>query len=339
MKGNDIDKRKIAFVDYETESNARFALETLNGFKFSVNDKGIFIKFSDNNKTGENQSGKPKNNKYLNRKRTNSESPESDKEKFRKKKYDDFSNSSVKKDDFERRSAGSYQNNSFNNNNHFSNKPQSKQFTPTPSQNNFNTNQTNNTNNDVTNNNGNLNVLTDFVNILQNAQALNLFGNLAGVPVTSTTQPNESINQNQNLNNFGNLLGTLATSLATPTQQNNVNSSNNNNNSGGSLLKFDNDMKKIMEFPKNATNIVYVEGFPYETSEREISHIFRPFPGFLSVRLITREKNGEKTLICFADFENIYQSTICIYTLQGYRFDKNDLVGLHFSYGVNKQKK
>ena len=34
MKGNDIDKRKIAFVDYESDSNARFALETLNGFKF-----------------------------------------------------------------------------------------------------------------------------------------------------------------------------------------------------------------------------------------------------------------------------------------------------------------
>ena len=105
------------------------------------------------------------------------------------------------------------------------------------------------------------------------------------------------------------------------------------------LIKYDNELKKLMNFPKNATDIVYVEGFPYETSEREICHIFRPFTGFQSVRLITREKNGEKTLICFADFENVYQSTICIYTLQGYRFDKNDLVGLHFSYGVNKQKK
>ena len=42
---------------------------------------------------------------------------------------------------------------------------------------------------------------------------------------------------------------------------------------------------------------------------------------------------------CFADFENVIQSTICINTLQGYRFDKNDLVGLHCSYGISKNKK
>jgi hypothetical protein len=33
------------------------------------------------------------------------------------------------------------------------------------------------------------------------------------------------------------------------------------------------------------------------------------------------------------------QSTICINTLQGYRFSKDDLIGLHFSYGVTKGKK
>ena len=33
--------------------------------------------------------------------------------------------------------------------------------------------------------------------------------------------------------------------------------------------------------------------------------IFRPFPGFKSVRLIHREKKpGEKVILCFADFEN-----------------------------------
>lgn len=90
---------------------------------------------------------------------------------------------------------------------------------------------------------------------------------------------------------------------------------------------------------RSATNIVYVEGMPYGTNEREVSHLFRPFPGFQSVRLITRVKDGEKTLLCFADFENVIQSTICINTLQGYRFDKSDLVGLHFSYGVSKYKK
>ena len=105
-----------------------------------------------------------------------------------------------------------------------------------------------------------------------------------------------------------------------------------------SFFKFDDYFKKNMEFKRNATNIVYVEGLPNGSSDREVAHMFRPFPGFKSVRLITREKNGEKSIICFADFENVIQSTVCINTLQGYRFDKNDLVGLHFSYGVNKNK-
>lgn len=330
MKGNDIDKRKIAFVDYETESNARFALETLNGFKFSVNDKGIFIKFSDNNKNGENQSGKPKQNRYLNKKRNNSKSPESDREKYRKKRFDDNYNNSIgKKEDFDRRS-NNYQNNNFSNT-----KSSNKTYNQSTPQNTFNSNLPNS--NETSNNN--LNVLSDFVNILQNAQALNLFGNLGNLPGgNNNNPPNDNMNQSLNLNNFGNLLGTLASTMANTSQQP-CNSNINNNNNTNMLQKYDNELKKIMDFPKNATNIVYVEGFPYETSEREISHIFRPFSGFLSVRLITREKNGEKTLICFADFENVFQSTICIYTLQGYRFDKNDLVGLHFSYGVNKQKK
>jgi hypothetical protein len=45
--------------------------------------------------------------------------------------------------------------------------------------------------------------------------------------------------------------------------------------------------------------------------------IFRPFPGFKTVRLIPREKkNGERVIFCFADFENTYQTTLVINTLQ-----------------------
>ena len=183
----------------------------------------------------------------------------------------------------------------------------------------------------------NLNVLNDFVNIIQNAHVLNLLGNFSNSG-SNINNINSSNNDNlvSSIGNFTNILGNLSTTI--PNNQNNS-SLNITNNFSNIINKYDNDLKKLMEFSKNVTNIVYVEGFPFETSEREISHIFRPFPGFLSVRLITREKNGEKTIICFADFENVYQSSICIYTLQGYRFDKNDLVGLHFSYGVNKQKK
>jgi len=76
----------------------------------------------------------------------------------------------------------------------------------------------------------------------------------------------------------------------------------------------------IMPIPKNATNTVYVEGIPLDATEREVARnylsyliysfhvdIFRPFPGFKSVRLIPREKRpGEKVIFCFADFENAF---------------------------------
>jgi len=37
-------------------------------------------------------------------------------------------------------------------------------------------------------------------------------------------------------------------------------------------------------------------------------------------------------LLCFVDFENNLQSTIAMNTLQGYRFDKHDKIGLKISY-------
>lgn len=81
-----------------------------------------------------------------------------------------------------------------------------------------------------------------------------------------------------------------------------------------------------MPIPKNAANTVYVEGIPLDASEREVARnsfysltfldIFRPFPGFKSVRLIHREKKpGEKVILCFADFENPFQTTLVINTL------------------------
>ena len=60
-----------------------------------------------------------------------------------------------------------------------------------------------------------------------------------------------------------------------------------------------------------------------------ILDIFRPFKGYKSVRLIPRDKGYEgKVLFCFADFENPMQTTVVINTLQGYRFDKDDIWGL-----------
>ena len=44
------DKSKIAFIDFENEKYANFAKEYLQGFKFTNEDKGIIIKFSENSR-------------------------------------------------------------------------------------------------------------------------------------------------------------------------------------------------------------------------------------------------------------------------------------------------
>ncbi|KAL4510132.1 hypothetical protein ABPG72_010325 [Tetrahymena utriculariae] len=74
-------------------------------------------------------------------------------------------------------------------------------------------------------------------------------------------------------------------------------------------------------------------GVPIDSNEREVSHIFRPFPGFQAVRLIRkRTQAGREFYFCFVDFESALQSTIALKTLQGYRFDKKDTQGLKISY-------
>ena len=53
------------------------------------------------------------------------------------------------------------------------------------------------------------------------------------------------------------------------------------------------------------------------------------------MRLVPREtKDGKKVHFAFADFENTSQTTMVIETLQGYRFDRDDIMGLQFSYAV-----
>lgn len=81
---------------------------------------------------------------------------------------------------------------------------------------------------------------------------------------------------------------------------------------GGSQLKILQHIQAmfgqdVFNVPKNATNTIYVEGIPIDSTEREVSHIFRPFRGFKSVRLIPREISpDERVILCFADFENSF---------------------------------
>ncbi|CAN0462969.1 unnamed protein product, partial [Hapterophycus canaliculatus] len=66
--------------------------------------------------------------------------------------------------------------------------------------------------------------------------------------------------------------------------------------------------------PNDAHHTLYVEGIPGDVSERELAHIFRPFPGYISLRL--RAKGGRSLgttsssasagAICFVEFESGY---------------------------------
>jgi len=398
------DKRKIAFIDYETDNDAKFALETLQGFRFSQEDRGLIIKISDNTKSGLTQSSVKggrveRNRRMLNNKKSRDDSSYSSDREDRDHgdnrhgyKRRDKSESSERYSILGTNNSGNYGNLNIsnqtptNNNKYSSDKAthfnQSKslqggsinenstinsttihnfpinQAALNPNPNlldiinmitSINPNSANqNTNkpytlpeipssNPITNQSEPLNPINNIFECLQNLQTVQLLTSLASgnsnslipqnnpqeifSPVLPASMPNTS-NYNQTISKTDQVPNKTSTS------------SNFSNN----FFKYDEAFNDRLKFKKNATNIVYVEGLPLNTTEREVAHIFRPFQGFKSVRLVFRDKNGEKSIICFADFENVIQSTICINTLQGYRFDKNDLIGLHFSYGVTKHK-
>ena len=279
------DKARIAFIDFEDEKNANFAKETLQGFKFTNEDKGIIIKFSENSRFSKlnkfDRKNNNKNNKeknYRGRKRIRS---------LRKERTKNNNNIN--------------QNDKINNQN------------------------LNNNNNDINNQ------LESLVN-----------NPLIKLIEQSNQNSNNQLYQNQTPQNqlLKNL--TLLANVQNTNFNNNIQNNNLNINSDpldNLISKYEKEFSNFEPLKNKATNIVYVEGIPIDAKEREVAHIFRPFPGYRSLRLIEKEKNGENTILCFADFENVIQSTICINTLQGYRFDKNDLVGLHCSYGVSKNKK
>lgn len=74
-----------------------------------------------------------------------------------------------------------------------------------------------------------------------------------------------------------------------------------------------------LRLPGDAHHTLYVEGIPGDASERELAHIFRPFPGYISLRL--RAKGGRNVgtssvtldAICFVEFESSYHVSGIIY--------------------------
>lgn len=119
--------------------------------------------------------------------------------------------------------------------------------------------------------------------------------------------------------------------------------------------------------PPNARKTLYVENIPADANEREVSRIFffftfsfftfyfhfcnkymynlitiidifRPYPGFIRVRLIPKESNDKKFFLCFVDFDNEYNSTKALNGLNGYVFDvKNGhTISIQYARGTNK---
>jgi hypothetical protein len=352
------DKRTIAFIDYQTEQDAKCARETLQGFKFSAQDKGLIIKISDNTKGGQSQNFYNKNtsstqNRNLTRKRNRSNSSSMSRGENNNMNGVVTSSSSqqqqqqVVTQQQQQQAAqppSTQQQQQIELNNILSTLSSTQQQQPHLLQHGYHNPLFTNPN---------------LLKILNEQQtALSPLG-ASGVVNKNDNNTTQQQQQQMPLQNQQQLINSLQTlkmlydqiNKGSNTNNNNAYSSNNSNNKThiqqqGSYKgfvedfeKYDEDIKSYEHFSANATKIVYVEGIPYDAHEREIAHIFRPFPGFQGIRIIPKEKNGKKTIICFIDFENVIQSTLCIQTLQGYRFDKNDSIGLHFSYGVSKNNK
>jgi len=77
-----------------------------------------------------------------------------------------------------------------------------------------------------------------------------------------------------------------------------------------------------MNLPPNASSTLYVEGVPKDATVREMSHVFRPFEGFQSTRLVAKE--GIRGPLCFSEFADPGLAFAAMETLQGYLIDRDD---------------
>tara|TARA_B100000405_G_scaffold169158_1_gene118331 strand:+ start:68 stop:340 length:273 start_codon:yes stop_codon:yes gene_type:complete len=82
---------------------------------------------------------------------------------------------------------------------------------------------------------------------------------------------------------------------------------------------------------------LHVSGVPKDATVREICHIFRPFDGFQSARLVP-SKDPERGPLCFAEFTNPELAFVALETLEGYLIDRDDpdSSALHIAFAKNK---
>ncbi|KAE8647171.1 hypothetical protein Csa_018980 [Cucumis sativus] len=85
--------------------------------------------------------------------------------------------------------------------------------------------------------------------------------------------------------------------------------------------------RETVPLPPDASNTLYVEGLPPDSSRREVAHIFRPFVGYKELRLVSKEskhRGGDPLILCFVDFANPACAATAMSALQGYKMDEQD---------------
>ncbi|KAG9156752.1 hypothetical protein Leryth_025478 [Lithospermum erythrorhizon] len=84
---------------------------------------------------------------------------------------------------------------------------------------------------------------------------------------------------------------------------------------------------ETLPLPLDASNTLYIEGLPSDSSKREVAHIFRPFVGYREVRLVRKDskhRGGDPLILCFVDFEDAACAATALSALQGYKMDEHD---------------
>eukprot|EP00192_Tetraselmis_astigmatica_P002782 CAMPEP_0117654366 /NCGR_PEP_ID=MMETSP0804-20121206/3705_1 /TAXON_ID=1074897 /ORGANISM="Tetraselmis astigmatica, Strain CCMP880" /LENGTH=556 /DNA_ID=CAMNT_0005460641 /DNA_START=187 /DNA_END=1853 /DNA_ORIENTATION=- len=89
----------------------------------------------------------------------------------------------------------------------------------------------------------------------------------------------------------------------------------------------------------DASSTLFVECLPVDALKREVSHIFRPFEGFQSVRLIHKDRGVDGIIVLgFVEFASAANARVALNTLQGYPMDleKEGSPVLRLSYARSK---
>jgi hypothetical protein len=84
-----------------------------------------------------------------------------------------------------------------------------------------------------------------------------------------------------------------------------------------------------------ANSTLYIERLPLDATEREVAHIFRPFSGFISVRVrpTTSKRNPTiRYLLCFVDFDSPRNAAIALDARQAYQLGSCDERGLKITF-------